>query len=605
MKKFFLIVLYGIAFILYGTPSAGQYVHDTSAVSEGPSFEWPDHIKMALSLTFDDGRPSQVDTGIPIMDKYNVKGTFYVSPDWMMERIAGWKQAASNGHEIGNHSLVHPCSGNFKWAREKALENYSLISMARELEEANTEIQRQLNVNPVSFAYPCGQTYVGSGESLESYVPLVSRLFGSGRTWLDESANDPVYCDLARLSGVELDNKSFEDIRLLIESAKQNGSWLVLAGHDIGAPGFQTSWATTLEAICQYASDPANGIWLAPVNQIADYVRQNRHDNDMKKEQTETGHSKTLMGKLDGLTGIRNFPHVFLSNDDLAMKLYLPDPGFGYYRATRFDWSGIIASLKYKGHEFFGEWKDTQDPLVHEDLSGPVESYNDPGLGYVEAKPGQHFVRIGVGVLEKPDEDSYRWDHTYKIIDHGEWTVNYGKDWIIFTHTLQTDFGYGYQYSKEIRLKENDPGFTIKHTLKNTGEKLIETDQYNHNFLVMDGQVTGPDFTIKYPYDITVKSMGVGEEVIAISGNKLTFKKPMNEGNVWLELAGFDQSAADHRVEVYNEKTQSGIRFSMDKPLYRMVFWAAPTTLSPENFIMIHVEPGKEDTWTSDYTVFK
>jgi hypothetical protein len=77
-----------------------------------------------------------------------------------------------------------------------------------------------------------------------------------------------------------------------------------------------------------------------------------------------------------------------ISNDEVQLKVYLPDSENGLYRATRFDWSGVIGSVQYKGHEYFGYWKETHDPLFHEDLSGPVEGYIEPGLGYAEAEPG-------------------------------------------------------------------------------------------------------------------------------------------------------------------------------------------------------------------------
>ena len=50
------------------------------------------------------------------------------------------------------------------------------------------------------------------------------------------------------------------------------------------------------------------------------------------------------------------FPAIRLSNGEIKAKVYLPDPVRGYYRATRFDWSGVIASLEYDGHNFFGPW---------------------------------------------------------------------------------------------------------------------------------------------------------------------------------------------------------------------------------------------------------
>jgi len=49
--------------------------------------------------------------------------------------------AVLNGHEIGNHSLYHPCSGNFSWSRHKALEEYTLQKMMTELDSASKLIK--------------------------------------------------------------------------------------------------------------------------------------------------------------------------------------------------------------------------------------------------------------------------------------------------------------------------------------------------------------------------------------------------------------------------------------------------------------------------------
>jgi len=138
------------------------------------------------------------------------------------------------------------------------------------------------------------------------------------------------------------------------------------------------------------------------------------------------------------------FPSTVISNDEVQMKVYLPDPEKGLYRATRFDWSGVIGSVQYKGHEYFGYWKEIHDPMFHEDLTGPVEGYIEPGLGYTDAEPGEGFIRIGVGIIEKADEPAYNWMETYRILDHGKWTIDNGRDWITFTHELESDFGYGY-----------------------------------------------------------------------------------------------------------------------------------------------------------------
>lgn len=272
------LILFFLFFGIALTSSKAQSYQRYSTSKSGSDFKWPAGKKMGLSLTFDDARLSQIDKGIPLLDKYNVKATFYVSPDNMEQRIEGWKKAVKIGHEIGNHSLVHPCSGNFAWARSRAIEGYTLKSMYAELDSASQIIENQLGVIPTSYAYPCGQTFVGKAKETHSLVPLISAMFESGRTFMSEAPNDPVYCDMAQITGIELDGKSFEQIKVLIDSAKVHGSWLVLAGHEMDEGGFQTSLLNTIEAVCKYANDPANEIWIDNVHAIAKHVREMRGD---------------------------------------------------------------------------------------------------------------------------------------------------------------------------------------------------------------------------------------------------------------------------------------------------------------------------------------
>ncbi len=295
------------------------------------------------------------------------------------------------------------------------------------------------------------------------------------------------------------------------------------------------------------------------------------------------------------------FPSTVISNGTVRMKLYLPDPDNGLYRATRFDWSGIISSVQYKNHEYFGYWKDRHDPTFHEDLAGPVEGYIEPGLNYAEAQPGEGFIRIGVGIIKKADEAEYDWKATYPILDHGKWDIEQGEDWIVFRHTLQSDFGYGYTYTKTIRLKKD--GFSIDHQLQNTGAKTIETDQFNHNFFMIDGEKSGPAFRLRFPYQLSSPDDTKG--LVALNGKELSFLQEFNNQSVFLNLEGFSDRVDDHRVTVVNQKSGAGVTFSIDKPLYRMAFWACETTLSPENFIWIKVKPNEVERWVSDYVLFE
>jgi peptidoglycan/xylan/chitin deacetylase (PgdA/CDA1 family) len=47
---------------------------------------------MAISLSFEDVRFTQIDVGMPLLDKYNVKATFYVLPDRLKQQADAWKK---------------------------------------------------------------------------------------------------------------------------------------------------------------------------------------------------------------------------------------------------------------------------------------------------------------------------------------------------------------------------------------------------------------------------------------------------------------------------------------------------------------------------------
>jgi peptidoglycan-N-acetylglucosamine deacetylase len=238
---------------------------------------WPNGAKVAVSLSFDDARLSQPDAGIPMLDSFGVKATFYLNPAPMRERLEGWRKAVAAGHEIGNHSTTHPCSGNFFWVgKGNELENFTIEKMRKNLLECNKILKDELGVDAKVFAYPCGQKFVGRGKNLKSYVPLIAEMFSSGRGWLEELDNDPMFCDYAQLAGREMDGKTFEEIQALIDNAKDHNDWLLLAGHEMGEDGSQTTRISMLRKLIAYSKDPANGVWLAPVGEVQAFIKKQR-----------------------------------------------------------------------------------------------------------------------------------------------------------------------------------------------------------------------------------------------------------------------------------------------------------------------------------------
>jgi len=145
-------------------------------------------------------------------------------------------------------------------------------------------------------------------------------------------------------------------------------------------------------------------------------------------------------------------PEAEIANGTIRVRLYLPDANTGFYRGTRFDWSGVIGGLEYAGHTYYPLWFQRSDPSVHDfiydgadivadlctAITGPAAEFvtNGKGLGFDQAKAGGTFIKIGVGVLGKPDDNKYDPYRLYPIKDGGQWTVTRRPESIEFRHAL-------------------------------------------------------------------------------------------------------------------------------------------------------------------------
>ena len=76
----------------------------------------------------------------------------------------------------------------------------------------------------------------------------------------------------------------------LVDEARGNGRWLILAGHEMAESGPQTTRLRALEALSRYVSDPANGIWVDTVDAVARHVLEHRRSTRSLAEEPERGH---------------------------------------------------------------------------------------------------------------------------------------------------------------------------------------------------------------------------------------------------------------------------------------------------------------------------
>ncbi len=113
------------------------FIISVSAKSQ-KAFKWPGNKKAAIVLTYDDALQSQLDIAIPQLNSFHFKGTFFLTGTLTEKDIVRWRNAAKNGHELGNHTLFHPCSGSvIPSASHYRSETYSAAIILREISVMN------------------------------------------------------------------------------------------------------------------------------------------------------------------------------------------------------------------------------------------------------------------------------------------------------------------------------------------------------------------------------------------------------------------------------------------------------------------------------------
>lgn len=122
--------------------------------------------KAAVVITYDDAINQHLDNAIPVLDSLGLKATFYLTAfsTSMQTRLNDWKQLALNGHELGNHTLYHPCIGGKgrEWVRpEYDMNNYTLQRMVDETRMTNLFLRALDGKTKRTFAFTCGDMKIG------------------------------------------------------------------------------------------------------------------------------------------------------------------------------------------------------------------------------------------------------------------------------------------------------------------------------------------------------------------------------------------------------------------------------------------------------------
>lgn len=309
-------------------------------------------------------------------------------------------------------------------------------------------------------------------------------------------------------------------------------------------------------------------------------------------------------------------PQAQIQNRQLRLKIYLPDAKDGFYRGVRFDWSGVVADLEFAGHHLYRPWFGSTDPevrdFIYKDgtivagtnsaMTGPAEEFQTP-VGYESAKPGETFLKVGVGLLRKIDDTPYAFSKHFELVDGGKWTVQKNPTSITFTQVLGgKGSDYAYVYTKTLRLVGDSSVLVIEHRLKNTGKLPIVTKLYDHNFLTVDGRDVGSGYSISVPYKIASTRLP-DSKFVKMDGSTAEYVADLQgQDRVVFGLQGFSSQASDNRFTVVNDAAKLRITIEGDRPLTNASVWSIRSVLAVEPFIDVQADPGKDARWSYTYT---
>lgn len=288
-----------------------------------------------------------------------------------------------------------------------------------------------------------------------------------------------------------------------------------------------------------------------------------------------------------------------LKNKNLEIAIDLP---LANYNFSRFDWSGKIISVKYKGISVSSVEKLNDDDQTKSGEGFYNEFGIDAAIGYDETKEGDWFHKIGVGLLKKEGKE-YLFNKKYEI-QPAKFDVAAQLDKIIISCKSQIVNGYSYELRKEIELLES--GFIIKYHLKNTGNKTINTTEYVHNFIAVNNDFISGDYILKFPFDIKPELFEATvnpEGKVEIGQNGITFNGTPSEQFFFSNISGGEN--IDAAWEILNTKNKIGISETGSFKTTKVNVWGWKHVISPELFFDIRVEPGKEIEWSRMYKIFE
>lgn len=250
MRRFFAPAVFATTSLLVSTASANT------------TFSWPNGAKAAVSLAYDDALPSQLDTAIPQLNAVGLKGSFYLplSADTIQKRLADWRAAAAQGHELGNHSLFHQCAKslpNRDWVSpDRDLDQTPASRLVAEIRLGSAFLQAIDGKTQRTFTAPCTDQLAGG----TPYLPLLKQDFVAMKTIVGGVVDDMQQLNIHAVPVIAPSEVTGTQLINWVKAAGAKGTMVNFTFHGIGGDHLQISAAAHAELL-QFLASHKDEYW--------------------------------------------------------------------------------------------------------------------------------------------------------------------------------------------------------------------------------------------------------------------------------------------------------------------------------------------------------
>ena len=249
---------------------AGFLITTTFAVVAQSTGRVWNNKKCAVVLTYDDASFEHLDNALPVLDSLQLKATFYLTANTAKYRINDWKKAAANMHELGNHTLFHPCVGAGRaWVKpEYDMDNYTVKRMVEEIKMANGFLEALDAKKERTFAFTCGDMKVKD----TFFMDLLKDDFIAARAVRHEMHTiDKI--NVYNIDCYAVNGESAIQLEEWVKKAMGSNSLLVILFHGVGGGNALNVSLSAHREFLSYLKQHENDIWIAPLIEVAKHVK--------------------------------------------------------------------------------------------------------------------------------------------------------------------------------------------------------------------------------------------------------------------------------------------------------------------------------------------